>query len=66
MKRIRYRGGILEFSIPGRLGGGGRGLEAAASAAKPGDPPPELLPNGNALRSYWRDGREVKTPVRVK
>lgn len=51
---------------PGRLGGGGRELEAAASAAKPGDPPPELLPNGNALRSYWRDGREAKTPVRVK
>lgn len=99
MKRIRYRGGILEFSIPAdwveEVGDEGAAyyrdqpgtgtlrlhvitarppgvvtsnhvIKAAAPAAAPGDAPPELLPNGNALRSYWRDGKEAKAPVRIR
>jgi hypothetical protein len=99
VKRVRYRGGILEFEIPDdwteesaaegaayyrdRPGTGTLRLrtvtacppetvqqrhvvEAAASSAQPEDPAPELLPNGNALRCYWREGVEGGVPVRVR
>jgi len=99
VKRVRYRGGILEFQVPDDWveepaeGGAayysdqpGTGtlrlrtitaqppepvesrhvLEAAASGADPDDPPPDVLPNGNAIRSFWRDGSEGGVPVRVR
>lgn len=41
-------------------------LEAASAASRPGDSPAEILPNGNALRTYWRDAKEGKTALRIR
>ncbi len=41
-------------------------LEAAAAGADDDDEKPELLPNGNAIRTFWRDASEDGAPVRVR
>ena len=40
-------------------------LEAVGTGAAPEDPPPEVLPNGNALRVFSRDDVEDGSPVKV-